>query len=160
MLTDDFLNGESTIRPVQGGTVIRDDFSTTWQVETAKPDGFHFKRMAFGSTKEYSVKYMSFFLFSPRRLDDLLSAPNIPKLYLNLETACCLRVWLNGKEIFTQETLSSKPVKMQTPLLLGKGPNHILIKVINLDTDYVVNAYLSSTHQDFIGQLDSFFDCC
>ena len=111
--------------------------------------------MAFNDPKDHSISYMSFYLNSPRQLDELLSEPNIPKLYLNLETTCSLRVCLNGMAIFTQKDISTEPVKLQTPLLLRKGSNHILIKVVNLDTDYVIKAHLSSSHDDFISTLDS-----
>ena len=153
MLNDDFLGGESKVAPVQGEAIIRDDFSTRWQVATAGPDGFRFKEMAFEGPKDHSASYMSFYLNSPRRLENLLIEPNVPKLYLNIETGCCIRVWLNGKEIFTQERISAEPVNLQIPLLLGKGNNHILIKVVNTDTDYVVKAFLSSSHTDFIAKL-------
>ena len=47
----------------------------------------------------------------------------------------------------------AKPVNSQIPLLLGKGNNHILLKVVNTDTDDVVKAFLSSSHTDFIEKL-------
>jgi hypothetical protein len=86
-------------------------------------------------------------------LDNLLVEPNVPKLYLNLETACCLQVLLNGKEIFIQKTDPVKSVKSQIPLLLGRGSNHILIKVVKMDTDFVVKAFLTSSHEGFIEKL-------
>jgi beta-galactosidase len=153
MLNDDFLSGENIVVPAQGEAIIQNDFSTNWQVETARSDGFHLKEMTFEGPKDHSASYMSFDLNSPRRLDDLLSEPNVPKLYLNLETACCLRVWVNGKEILTQANVFSEPVNLQIPLPLGKGNNHILMKVVNTDTDYVVKAFLSSSHADFIEKL-------
>lgn len=154
----DFLNGESRAVPTQGDTIIRDTFTAHWQVEQAGPDGFRFKEMAFTGPQEYSASYMSFYLDSPRRIDDLLSEPNVPELYLNIGTACSIRVWLNGNEIFTKANVSTEPVKLQTRLLLGKGINHVLMKVVNTDTDYVIKAHLSSTHEDYIGKLDSFVE--
>jgi hypothetical protein len=153
MLDDDFLNGENNATPAPGDKVFRDAFSTAWQVRPAGPDGFCFKEMALDGPRDHSASYMSFYLNSPRRLDDLLTEPNVPKLYLNMETACCLRVWLNGKEILTQANVLAQPVSLQIPLPLGKGNNHILMKVVNTDTDYVVKAFLSSSHADFIEKL-------
>ncbi len=153
MLNEDFLGGENNADPVPGDKIVQDSFSIIWQVQNAGLDGFHLKEMAFNGIKENSTCYMSFYLNSPRQLDNLLIEPNVPKLYLNVETGCCIRVWLNGKEIFTQGKISAKPVNSQIPLLLGKGNNHILLKVVNTDTDYVVKAFLSSSHTDFIEKL-------
>jgi hypothetical protein len=153
MLDDDFLGGESKAAPVQGEAVERNDFSTRWQVVTASPDGFRFKEMVLEGPKDHSTSYMSFYLNSPRQLESLLIEPNVPKLYLNVETDCCIRVWLNGKQIFTLERISTKPVNLQIPLLLRKGNNHILVKVVNTDTDYAVKAFLSASHLDFVEKL-------
>ena len=155
ILNDDFLGGENLVTPAQGEAIIFNDFSTHWQVETAGSDGFHLKEMVLEGPKDHSASYLSFYLNSPRRLDDLLTEPNVPKLYLNIETQCCLLLWLNDREIFSQASVSPEPATFQSPLLLRKGSNHILIKVVNMDTDGVVKAYLSSTHDDFIAQLDS-----
>ena len=101
------------------------------------------------------VTYVSFYLNSPRRLDDLLSEPNVPELALHLETASSIRVWLNGDQILTHTDVSAEPVKLQARLLLGMGSNHILMKVVSADTDSVVRAHLASTHRDYIGKLTS-----
>jgi hypothetical protein len=153
MLNEDFLGGENNADPVPGDEIVQDSFSIIWQVQNAGLDGFHLKEMAFNGIKENSTCYMSFYLNSPRQLDNLLIEPNVPKLYLNVETGCCIRVWLNGKEIFTQGKISAKRINSQIPLLLGKGNNHILLKVVNTDTDDVVKAFLSSSHTDFIEKL-------
>jgi len=153
ILNHDFLGGENFVVPAQGEAIIHNGFSTRWQVETAGSDGFHLRRMAFEGPINHSASYMSFHLNSPRRLDILLTEPNIPRLYLNIETACCLRVWLNGNEILTQADVLAEPVNLQVPLLLGKGNNHILLKVVNTDTDDVVKMFLSSSHKDFIEKL-------
>jgi hypothetical protein len=82
-----------------------------------------------------------------------LLEPNVPKLYLKVETGCCIRVWLNGKEIFIQGKISAQPVNSQIPLLLQKGNNHILMKVVNTDTDCAVKISLSSSPVDFVEKI-------
>lgn len=154
LLDDDFLNGETDITPRQGEVVIRYGFSAFWQVKNAEQNGFDFKNMLLNGDENKSASYMSFYLNSPRRIDDLLTEPNVPELYLNMETPCSIRVWLNGTEIFTQLSVSSEPVKLQTRLLLRKGNNHILIKVVNENANYVVKASLSSSHDDYINMLN------
>jgi hypothetical protein len=153
MLNEDFLGGENNANPVPGDEIVQDSFSTIWQVQNAGLDGFHLREMPIHGTQENSACYLSFYLNSPRQLDNLLIEPNVPKLYLNIETACCLRVWLNGNEILTQANVFAEPVNSQVPLLLGKGNSHILLKVVNTDTDNVVKAFLSSSHTDFIEKL-------
>jgi beta-galactosidase len=155
LLNTDFIGGENKAAPRHGDAIIGDTLTTHWQVESAQADGFRFREMAFAGPKAHSASYMSFYLHSPRRIDDLLSEPNVPELYLNVETACCIRIWLNGKEILTQADVSAEPIRLQARLFLGKGSNQILIKVVNTDTDYVVRAYLSSTHEDYIAELGS-----
>ncbi|MBI5294689.1 MAG: glycoside hydrolase family 2 [Chloroflexi bacterium] len=150
MLDEDFLGGESSAAPAPGDQIVRGNFSTQWQVATFSADGFHFNEMTFQDSKEYSASYMSFYLTSPRRLDNLLIEPNVPQLYLNVETGCGLRVWLNGKEIFTSGQIPEKPVNMKVPLLLQKGNNHVLMKLVNANTDYSVKVFLSSSHADFV----------
>jgi hypothetical protein len=153
MLDSDLLKGEANAAPRLGDEIIRDSFSTAWQIQRAGPDGFRFKELTLEGPQETSASYMSFYLNSPQDLDNLLVEPNVPKLYLNLETACCLQVLLNGKEIFIQKTDPVKSVKSQIPLLLGRGSNHILIKVVKMDTDFVVKAFLTSSHEGFIEKL-------
>jgi hypothetical protein len=153
ILNDDFLGGEILVTPAQGEAIIFKDFLSHWQVETAGSDGFHLRRMAFEGFKEHSASYMSFYLNSPRRLDDLLTEPNVPRLYLNIKTTCCLRVWVNGSEILTQADVLTEPITLQVPLLLGKGNNHILLKVVTTDTNDVVKTFLSSSREDFIEKL-------
>lgn len=135
--------------------IIQNSFSTTWRVQQAGLDGFCFTGLPLEGPQDRSASYMSFYLHSPRRWDDLLSEPNVPKLYLNLETAGVLRVLLNGTAIFTQPTVLTKPVKSKIPLPLGKRPNHILIKVVKSNSNNVIKTKLSSSSADFIGQLGS-----
>jgi hypothetical protein len=155
MLDEDFLGGESKAAPMEGNTISRNDYLTRWQIKKISSDGFRFQEMMLEGPKDHSTSYMSFYLNSPQRLDDLLTEPNVPKLYLNIETACCLRVWLNGKVIFTQANGITEPVNLQIPLPLRKGNNHILMKIVNTDTDYVVKAFLSSSQMDFVERLVS-----
>jgi hypothetical protein len=152
MLNEDYLGGENNANPVPGDEIVQGSFSIIWQIQNARLDDFHLKEMAFNGTQENSACYLSFYLNSPRQLDNLLIEPNVPKLYLNVETGCCIRVWLSGKEIFTQGNISAKPVNSQIPLLLREGNNHILIKIVSEDTDYV-KVSLSSPRMDFVKNL-------
>ena len=132
LLDDDFLEGESDANP------------SAWQIQESKVGAFEYPA-------DHSASYMGFYLNSPRNLDNLLMEPNQPKLYLNIETGCVFRVWLNGTEIYTQEQSSAKP--MQVPLLLQKGSNLVLMKVVNTDAEHLVSISLSSSHADFIEKL-------
>ena len=158
MLKDDDLFGENRSAPSQGDEIIRDGLTTTWQVLSSGQDGFDFQDMAISGSDQFSSSYMSFRLDSPRDLVNLLIEPNLPKLFLNLETASCLRVWLNGINIFSQPDLLSEPVKSQIPLLLEKGINNIMIKVVNENGLDFVKASLSSTHEEFVDKLISAFE--
>ena len=155
MLAEDFLGGESSAAPAQGDQIVRGNFSTQWQIATSSADGFRFNDMAREDSKEYSAGYLSFYLTSPRRLDNLLIEPNVPQLYLNVEVGCGLRVWLNGKEIFTSGQNPEKPFNRQISLLLQKGNNQVLMKLVNANPDHAVKVFLSSSPADFVEVLTS-----
>ncbi len=154
-LDHDYLGGENKAKPVQGDAIIRDTFTTHWQVERAGPEGFRFSEMTIVGSKGTPVSYMSFYLDSPRRIDDLLSEPNVPDLYLDLETACCIRVWLNGEEILTRADASEEACRLRSRLLLGRGSNHVLMKFVSETIDCVVRAHLSSADEGYLGKLVS-----
>ena len=151
----DYIGGEETVAPTQRDAIIRATFTAHWHVVRAGTDGFRLGAPASGHADSNWVTYVSFYLNSPRRLDDLLSEPNVPELALHLEIASSIRVWLNGDQILTHTDVSAEPVKLQARLLLGMGSNHILMKVVSADTDSVVRAHLASTHRDYIGKLTS-----
>jgi len=155
MLNDDYLAGESEIKPVIGDTAIRNTFSTAWQMETTQDGIFNLKEMSFNGPKTKSASYLSFYLDSPRRIDDLLTEPNVPELYLYMETGSYLRIWLNGKVIYTTEEKPEPKSQLKTRLLLGKGSNHVLIKIVNWENDNLFKGRLSSTDTDYLKNLGS-----
>lgn len=151
LLVEELLDGECSLAPVQThpdeAPLIR------WGVETAGPNGFLFDRSAAGTPATPAGCYLSFYLHSPLRLDDLLTQPNVPRLSLNLETVCCLRIWLNSSLIFTKALPATEALRSQVLLPLRQGSNHILIKVVGTEADFTVRAFLSSTYDAFIGKL-------
>ena len=83
-----------------------------------------------GATEDCAV-YMSFWLFSPRSLTDLLIEPNIPRLDLHYTVDDCLGVYVNGRRVtdgFDHADAPNQPNALRG-LPLEKGWNHIVLKV-------------------------------
>ncbi len=102
--------------------------------------------------------YLSFWISSPRALDDLLIEPNLP--VVNLEGAAddAFQVWLNGTLIL--EKIRIGPIEggkaVAKGLKLHQGWNHILIKVLQGSGSWQFSGHLTSDNQpDFIAELES-----
>jgi beta-galactosidase len=76
------------------------------------------------------LAYLSFWLYSPKALDNLLLDPHLPNVGLQIGPAAAARVWLNGKAI--QTTAQGGGIAAPT-LLLQKGVNHVLVKVVRAE---------------------------
>ena len=102
--------------------------------------------------------YMSFWISSPRALDDLLIEPNIP--IVNLEAAAddAFQIWLNGNLVV--QKIRTGPIDggkaVAEALKLHQGWNHILIKVLQGAGQWQFSGRLTSANQpDFIADLES-----
>lgn len=93
--------------------------------------------------------YISFWLFSPRSLVNLLAEPDMPVLNMNVSTNDSFRVYLNEK--FVDVSPDKSLVKS---LSLEKGWNHILIKKMN-DKDDVLAVRFNCTNKEYLNMLRS-----
>ena len=83
-----------------------------------------------GESEDCTV-YLSFWLFSPRSLTNLLIEPNIPRLDMEYTVDDCLSLYVNGKQVtdgFDHGDLPNQPNALRG-MPLEKGWNHIIIKV-------------------------------
>jgi hypothetical protein len=130
----DFL-GEATIRPRQG-TVSG---GVAWTVVTRpNEDRFLVSQLnQQGPTRAFAV-YFSFWIDSPRNLDDLLGGgPDAPRLRGLCYAASRSRLWLNGRELAPgrSEPADDRTLQVYERLPLEKGWNHLLIKVVSGSLD-------------------------
>lgn len=86
-----------------------------------------------GPERAFAV-YYSFWIRSPRALDDLLTGgPDVPRFGLRCFVSERARLFLNGGEVTParQEPADYRTLDTYEPLPLKKGWNHFLIKVVS-----------------------------
>lgn len=75
---------------------------------------------------QFAQVYFSFWLFSPKALDNLLLDPHLPTLDLSVGSPAA-QVWLNGKRVPTR----AQGERVAAPaVLLRQGWNHLLVKTV------------------------------
>lgn len=122
-----------------------------WAVLTADNDSFHLRgEGALSGSDTNSVTYLSFWVLSPRSLDDLLIEPNTPKLDLDLKASDACEIWLNGKSV-----LKTSDGGTASGLPLQRGWNHFLIRALHRTGDPSVRAKLICNQPAFLDELKS-----
>lgn len=127
-----------------------------WQVKSAGSDGiFNFLHLDLPGPSQNAAVYLSFWVWSPRPLDNLLLEPNIPKLDLLIGSDDGCQVWLNSKEI--QEDRGTHPLvpgSIQCKAMpLQRGWNHFIVKVVQGGGEWQFRADLRSSDPLFPFQL-------
>jgi len=97
---------------------------------------------------QQSVSYVSFWIQSPRSLDNLLIEPNIPRLDLLLTADDAAHLFLNGRE----QALTA-PGDFDLPL--QQGWNHILFRFVKETGSDTFSAVLRSSDPGFLSALHS-----
>lgn len=152
--------GESTVRPVVGGRVGE----MSWQlVNSPSRDRFVFEQMKqTGPESGAFAVYFSYWIRSPRALDDLLAdGPDAPRFTTFCYAAEKCRLFLNGREVQPART---EPADYRTRysfenIPLKKGWNQFLVKVgsgqLRGDTPATLAVRFGSTSEDFLRQIES-----
>ncbi len=98
--------------------------------------------------------YLSFWVFSPRSMVNLLVEPDMPKLDLVIEGRLDRKVFVNGT-LFATEGISGKEKLENLPL--DKGWNHVVIK-LGRDPEsrrWQTRVSLQSNREDYLKQIKS-----
>ena len=99
--------------------------------------------------------YLSFWVFSPISLTDLLLNPNLPKVDLTVETQDSVTIYLNGTSVGTGPEAGGNQTKAKT-LPLENGWNNILIRVTRGEKgDEKLKARLNCNQGSFLGEIKS-----
>lgn len=151
-LDTDFLGGETTAAPHIGDQ--KGDLA--WRSVHANANGvFDFRKIGLPGPPTNSAAYLSFWLFSPRPLDQLLAQPDVPRVSLQATSDDGMKVWLNGRQIM--EDRGRHPIDTEhprnAPLALTQGWNHLLVKVGQTDGEWQFAARLSSSDPRFLSTL-------
>lgn len=118
---------------------------------------FDFNKVKWDGPAQNAAAYLSFWVSSPRSLEDLLLEPNIPTVNLELATDDAVQVWLNGKLVLQNIRKGSieEGKAKSDALKLRQGWNHFLIKVIKTTRGWQFSGRLTSNQPDFLPMLGS-----
>jgi len=148
----DFIGGETKIHPVENSKTKR----MPWTMKSVTSAGdFNFKKMGLSGPMDNAVVYVSFWLWSPRPLDDLLIEPDMPKLDFVGGADDAWKVWLNGEmmsEKFRTGPLDIGMIDCKT-MPIKQGWNHFLIKVVQGGGNWQFAAQLKCSDYTYMGQL-------
>ena len=103
---------------------------------------------------DHAVTYLSFWVFSPKALDDLLLDPNLPKVDFKMRTGDGVEIWLNGKSVVKRVAGAGGDVTASA-LALQRGWNHLLVRMTHDTGDDAFSARLVCDQSDFFNDLKS-----
>jgi len=128
-----------------------------WIVSRNNGSIFDFKKLNLPGPMEDAVGYLSFWVFSTKQLDNFLAESNLPKLDIVAYADDGAEVWLNGKSI--GKTAHRGPIEsgkfVISNVLLQKGWNHFLIKVIQDKGQWQFKATFQCDQPDYLNALNS-----
>lgn len=104
-----------------------------------------------------TVVYLSFWILSPRSLEDLLVEPNIPVVNLEVSVNNAVQVYLNGKAIINNVPAGGMKSSLSKAeaLKLRQGWNNVLIKLIQTEGHWQFSGQLTSNQPEFLSTLTS-----
>jgi beta-galactosidase len=124
-----------------------------WVILKGDSAGFTLQGPPLSGPSDNSVVYLSFWVQSPRSLDNLLIEPNVPKLNLTLESKDAVELFLNGQSVFAHPAGGESAVASDLPL--QQGWNHFFVRLIHRSGDDVFSARLTSSDPVFLNALHS-----
>ena len=152
MLTTDYIKGEGSVIPELNLTSA----GQTWRVATADSDGYFEMSVPRSSgNRKNPVIYLSFWMYSPRSLSNLLAEPDMPNMDMFINAQGGVAIWLNGKQIALQE-LPQGTDKVKIPNVMpDKGWNHFVVKLVRGQQGYPVKAsiHFDSVDKKFMEQV-------
>ncbi len=134
MADKEFIN-ESTLKP-NFNTRVNGKF---WELKNANETfRFDFKSLDLIGSENNAVSYISFWVYSPRSLVNLLAEPNMPKLGMKLGADDGFKIYLNNKSLFEDIKPGGlvEDEYFYDRIPLEKGWNHMLIKSLQLGGDW------------------------
>jgi len=144
------------VDPAKGGD-MRDNNEVRnkrWHVAGSVKGVFDLRKQPLDGPGDNAATYLSFWLISPRSLDNLLLEPNVPKLDLQLQTDDAVEVWLNGKSVPASPGATIGSI-FASGLPLQQGWNHFLIRFAHAKGDDKFQAQLISSQPEFLNELKS-----
>lgn len=100
------------------------------------------------------ASYISFWVYSPRSLVNLLAEPDMPVLNMDITTKSPWQVFLNGKGVDAASIENKKDGKIIHSLPLERGWNHFLVQNVQRN-NLGVQVKFISTQKEFIDKMRS-----
>lgn len=123
-----------------------------WRLMYNETGNFDFTKIKLEGPSQNAVAYLSFWVLSPRSLEDLLLEPNIPVVNLEVSAEDATQVWLNGRQIIKNKNRGQSTAEA---LKLHQGWNHFVIKLIKGNGGWTFNGRLTCNQPDFLTELES-----
>ena len=153
-LDTDFIGGETSVAPKLGDKIG----DMQWQKIKVRDDmAMNLLKSGIQGPTDNSAAYLSFWIYSPRPLDQLLAQPDLPRVSLFTGSDDGMKIWLNGKLLLQDRGLHPiNPTEHRSnDLPLKEGWNHFLVKVVNGTGDWQFAAQFQSSDPRFLSTLRS-----
>ena len=153
----DIINIKETYKDIKKFGKVKEFY---WLDAAADSKGmFDFKNMNI-TYKEWCAGYLSFWVFSPRSLTNLLIEPDMPQLDMHFAVDDMFAVYVNGNmtKAFMDKKEWSKGEALYEALPLEKGWNHILVVSGQTLDEWKTKIWLTSTKPEFLKELKSAVD--
>ena len=110
--------------------------------------------------KENAIAYLSFWIYSPRSLTDLLIEPDMPRLDMHFGVDDALAFSINGSPVKEYIRMGSMTEDQFTyeGLPIEKGWNHMLIKVVQGTDDWECKVRFTATKPSLMKDILSTVD--
>ena len=147
--------GKLIINPVDAESMRENNRvgNRRWVNLTSDEGVFDFSQPPLSGPGEKYLVYLSFWILSPRSLDNLLLEPNLPGLDLSFQTQDAIELFLNAKSIFKHAAGNGLAAAQGLPL--QQGWNHFLIRLVHGKGDDRFSARLSCSDAGFLNSLKS-----
>ncbi|WP_183576829.1 glycoside hydrolase family 2 protein [Mucilaginibacter sp. X5P1] len=126
-----------------------------WENATT-PDGiFDLSKFHFDGPTTNAIAYLSFWIYSPHSLTNLLLEPDLPRLDMYLNADDGYQVYLNNNLI--KETINAggltSPAQVIKALPLEKGWNHFVIKAIQKEGSWKLAVGINCDKKAFLNEI-------
>jgi beta-galactosidase len=127
-----------------------------WKAHNADNNGiFDFSNGLVKGPQENAFAYVAIWIKSPKPLNDLLSEPNLPKLFFTYGSDDGCQFWLNGELLASHERTGPLDSEAFTinPLLLKLGWNQLVIKVVQVGGGWKFTGKFGCSDPGFLQKL-------
>ncbi|MDB5328183.1 MAG: glycoside hydrolase family 2, partial [Phycisphaerales bacterium] len=132
-----------------------------WTEGTADPASQLFdlggNRLKLPGSNRSANAYVSFWVNSPRALDDVLGQPDVPHVDLLIQgSEHAAAAWLNGKLLKDAPPAEARGANQLFPaLVLQRGWNHIMLKLYRGDDEWKFGAQLRCSDPTFLSTVQA-----